>query len=377
MYNSDGFLNIDKGRLYLRIIKTSIHILIIVMLIFSCNSSLEPIDINDKHIYYNREGPHWQIYISNINGDSPQNISNNPSDDAYGPLWSPDGRFIAFRYDRENAGGNDIYLYDVNGDRKINITSEFTTAENAYPVLWSPDNKKLIYYYQKIGELPYYCIMNLDGTEKSKLFNSVEHDIIDFCDYGNSILFSLNQNLFKKNLITNSTEFIVSLKDMGVYSTWVDDYNPVSNEVLCHEDSSRWNGGATFMIKKISLDTKRIDTLVIAEPGIKILRPVLSNDYSKVAFIERDYTNDISRIILLEKGKKTKLHELTTKNESYGINKIEFSPRNMYITFTVTVNVPNAWARFYSKIYVLQTLTKVAYVIDEGKDSHWNPINDF
>lgn len=357
--------------------KDSLNFITIIVLIISCSSPFEPFDINYKHICYNKECSHWQIYLCDINGNSPKNISNNPNDDAYGPLWSPDGKFIAFRYDRENAAGSDIYLYDVSNGKKINITLEFTTTESAYPVCWSPDSRKLVYMYHKIGELPYYCIMKMDGTEKSKLLESEEHDIIDFCDFGNSILFTLDKKIFKRNLITHSTEFIVSLRDLGTHSIWVDDYNPISNELLCHEDSSSWNGGATFIIKKINLNTKRVDTLEIAEPEIKILRPVFSNDYSKVAFIERDYTNAISRIILLEKGKKTKLHELTNKNESYGTNNIEFSPRNRYITFTVTINVPNVWFRFYSKIYVLRILTKEAHVIDEGKDSHWNPINEF
>jgi len=359
-----------------------VGILLSLLFVLHCDKSVNTINKESNTNYqlcYQKQDSnyHWQIFVNNISGTTPKNISNNPSDDAIGPLWSPDGRYIAFRYDRENSGGCDIYLYEVNSNKKINITSDLTVEESAYPVLWSPDSKKLIYNYHKIGEPFYYYIMNSDGTEKQKLFETEWISIIDFCDEGNSILYTENQILYKINITSRSVELILNFTDMNIYSIWVDDYEPISNTILCHEDSSSWDAGATFLIKKINLNLLEMDTLVTAEKDIILLRPVFSNDYSKVAYIERDYVNDISKIILLEHGEKTELNRLTDENERYGIYKIQFSPNDSYITYTVSANIPSDWISNKSYVYVSNISTKEARLIDQAEDSHWNPLNNF
>ena len=264
---------------------------------------------------------------------------------------------------------------------RINISAIacmfFMGLLSASPKLWSPDSRKLIYRYHKIGELSYYDIMNSDGTEKQRLFETESGSIIAFCDQGNSILYTQHQILYKINIITKSIETILNLEDMSIYSTWVDDYDPISNTILCHEDSSSWGAGATFLIKTIDLNTMEIDTLVLIENEIILLRPVFSNDYSKVAYIERDYLNNISRIILIEDDNKSELNRLTNENQSYGIYKIEFSPYDSYVTYTVRENIPGDWVRFKSYMYVLNIANNDARFVDKAEDSHWNSLGNF
>jgi len=355
-------------------------LIIILIVINGCERNFSPFEPNfpyDNALVYNKvdEQGRWQIFLNNIRGTKPQNISNNPYNDAYDPIWSPTGEYIAFRWDKD-IGGADVYLFDINGDSLINITKDLAMNESVYPEMWTPDGKKLLYHYHKMGEPFYYYIMNSDGTEKQKLFETGS-GFIAFCDQGNSILYNQNQSLYKKNIRNNSTELILNLKDISVYSTWVDDYDPVSNTILCHEDSSSWGAGATFLIKKINLNSMQIDTLVVSEKGITLLRPVFSNDYQKVAYIERDYINHISKIILLEDGKRTELNRLTKENESYGWYKIEFSPHDSYITYTVLEDIPGDWVRFNRYVYVLHIATQKTFFIDQAVAPHWNPLINF
>jgi len=175
-----------------------IAVIIFYVLLMGCEDQITNTSSNwEMELCYQKldYNSHWQIYIDNRSGTKQKNISNNPNDDAYGPVWSPNGKYIAFRYDREDRAGFDTYLYDIVSEQNINITLELTAPESASPRLWSPDSKKLIYYYHKIGEPSYYYIMNSDGTEKKQLFESESVSLISLCDNGSSILYSRDQFL--------------------------------------------------------------------------------------------------------------------------------------------------------------------------------------
>jgi dipeptidyl aminopeptidase/acylaminoacyl peptidase len=341
----------------------------------NCQKNISnPIESGSGELCYQKQdiNGQWQIYTNNIYGTNPDDISNNTSNDAYTPRWSPDGNFIAFRYDRTDGEGTYIYLYDINTNELINITPEFTSAESAYPILWSPDSKKLVYHYHKIGEPFYYDIMNVDGAEKQRLLEADSGSLIAFCDQGDALLFQGDQFLSKMNIISKSIETVVDLGGFTNYLLWVDDYDPVSNTILCHEDSSSWGAG----ICTINLNMMKIDTLVTAKEQTTLLRPVFSNDYEGIAYIERDYENDISKLILLKDGKKVMINQLTTQNLSYGFYKTKFNPNDSYLTYTVIENIPGDWVSFKSYVYVLNIANKEARLIDKGQDSHWNPLND-
>jgi len=360
--------------------KKTISILLLAQL-WSCERNLAPLEINyssSTGIVYNKQIQNrWQIILNNIEGSQPLNISNNPTDDAYNPRWSPDGNYIAFRYDRVASAGSDIYLYDVNDRKTENLTPEFGPAESASPKLWSPNSRKLVYHYHMIGEPSWYCIMQSDGSQKRKLQETESTEIIAFCDHGNSVIYAKSYFLYKKNIETESVESILNLRETGGYTTWVDDYDPMSNTLLCHEDSSTWNSGATYLIKKLNLNSMLTDTLVVAKEGTKLLRPIFANDYSKIAFIEHDYVNHISKIILLENGQRIELNKLTKNNEAYSFYRIEFSPYDTYITYTVSVVNSGDWFSQTSYVYILNIATKEAHFIDQGQDSQWNPLNSF
>ncbi len=323
------------------------------------------------------DNSNWQIYTNSRSGTNPQNISNNSNNDAYSPLWSPNGQCIAFRYERGESSGCDVYLYDVGSNEKINITSGLTSIESATPELWSPDCRQLLYYYHKIGETYYYYIMNSDGTDKRELFESESVNIISFCDEGGSILYTRDQLLCKTNITSITTDIRLDFHTISNNSIYVDGYNHNTNTILCHEDSTRWNGGGTFLIEKIDLTTIEQDTIVTAENNFRILRPVFSNDYSKIVYIEIDYGNNISKIILLENGKKIELNRLTSEDELYGFYEIEFSANDCHIIYTVSLSTGGETASFESYTHILNISTIESSLVSKGCDPHWNPLNNF
>jgi TolB protein len=57
----------------------------------------------------NRDG-NYEIYVMNADGSAPRNVTQNPAQDNYA-TWSPAGKRIAFISNR--SGGYDVYVMDV------------------------------------------------------------------------------------------------------------------------------------------------------------------------------------------------------------------------------------------------------------------------
>jgi TolB protein len=66
-----------------------------------------------RHIAFtsNRDG-NYEIYLMNADGSQPHNLTRHPSHDNYA-TWSPDSKRLAFISNR--AGGYDIYVMEVMG----------------------------------------------------------------------------------------------------------------------------------------------------------------------------------------------------------------------------------------------------------------------
>jgi dipeptidyl aminopeptidase/acylaminoacyl peptidase len=66
----------------------------------------------------------------NTDGSDQINLTDNFHDDSF-PVWSPDGKRIAFVSDRD--GNSDIYVMDATGNNQVNLTDN--PAEDVQP-LW-------------------------------------------------------------------------------------------------------------------------------------------------------------------------------------------------------------------------------------------------
>jgi Tol biopolymer transport system component len=100
------------------------------------------------------------IYIMNVNGKI--NLTEKSGVNSC-PVWSPDGKKIAFISNR--TGNFDVFIMDCNGTNQINMSD---STENNYRPSWSPDGSRLA-YISRVNGLESIFIINADGTGKSQI----------------------------------------------------------------------------------------------------------------------------------------------------------------------------------------------------------------
>ena len=97
-----------------------------------------------------------------------RNLTNNPRFDT-DPIWSPDGKRIAFT-SMKNEGNRDIYVMDADGENQRKLTNNpFKDCEPS----WSPDGKNIAFVSdrEEDGNMEIYVI-NVDGGNPRKLTNN-------------------------------------------------------------------------------------------------------------------------------------------------------------------------------------------------------------
>ncbi|HEY2017152.1 MAG TPA: PDZ domain-containing protein [Bryobacteraceae bacterium] len=78
---------------------------------------------------------------------SPRNLTSSPGVHEISPVWSPDGKWIAYFSDR--SGEYELYLRPQKGGDEVRVTSDGSTVRYRYSPVWSPDSRKIAYTDKK------------------------------------------------------------------------------------------------------------------------------------------------------------------------------------------------------------------------------------
>ena len=110
----------------------------------------------------------WEIYSADITGKNVVQLTHFPEARIKkGPVWSPDGKQLAFHADI--AGGAQIFVMDSDGKNLVQLTH--SPGYNVEPH-WSPDGSKIVYNLSipEAGTVQMLS-MNSDGTNVELLPN--------------------------------------------------------------------------------------------------------------------------------------------------------------------------------------------------------------
>jgi dipeptidyl aminopeptidase/acylaminoacyl peptidase len=107
----------------------------------------------------------------------PKRITTNPAND-WGPVYSPDGKWIAYRAQMQPGYESDrwrLMLYERKNGKQINLTEEFDRSVESYD--WAADSKTIYFQVEEKGEMPLYSVEARAGNKpKLVLGGSINSD---------------------------------------------------------------------------------------------------------------------------------------------------------------------------------------------------------
>jgi len=106
-----------------------------------------------------------QIYTMRDDGTDVQRVTEEGGD-AENPSYSPDGRMIAFAWNKPRSGGYDIYVYDTIAQRFTQLTSN--SGNNERPT-WAPDGKHIAFESNRSGSTQVYSMIISGGKQALQL----------------------------------------------------------------------------------------------------------------------------------------------------------------------------------------------------------------
>jgi dipeptidyl aminopeptidase/acylaminoacyl peptidase len=125
-----------------------------------------------------------------VGAGEPKRITSNPAND-WGPAYSPDGNWIAYRAQMQPGYESDrwrLMIYDRRTSRAINLTEAFD--RNVQSIAWSADSRTLYFETEERAEIPVYSIAASPGNSPKMILANSANDELNVSRDGRTLVFT-------------------------------------------------------------------------------------------------------------------------------------------------------------------------------------------
>jgi len=229
----------------------------------------------------NRDG-NTEIYTMNSDGTNQVRLTNNTSVD-YHPVWSPDGKRIAYLSQNEIGFTFSIRVMDANGANKAVLTSVnygfcVWPWQDEWSLSWSPDSRKIA--FQENGDI---FTVNVDGTNRTNLTDDSAWDSEpSWSADGTRIMFTSQRDFFRTLYSMNvDGSNLVALPSDGEFWDSAPEFSP-NGEKIAFVVNSSFN---TPVLYTANADgTNRIPFDGVGSNSHNRNKPKWSPDGARIAF---------------------------------------------------------------------------------------------
>jgi dipeptidyl aminopeptidase/acylaminoacyl peptidase len=143
---------------------------------------------SDKNPALSTNGDLFTVPVGDSAG--PKRITSNPGDD-WGPAYSPDGKWIAYRAQLQPGYESDrwrLMLYDRVSSKSANLTENFD--RNVISPEWSADSKTIYFQSEDMAQMPIYAIAASSGSVPKVILGDSFNADFDVSRDGHTLAFT-------------------------------------------------------------------------------------------------------------------------------------------------------------------------------------------
>ena len=153
------------------------HLILAIVVVLGLTLLMVCVDAQAQIAFASQRDGNHEIYVMDVDGGNPRNLSNNPFDDRH-PSWSPDSKRIIFSSIR--GGDFEIYVMDADGGNQRNLTNDLHLD---WDPSWSPDGKRIVFVSQRDGHFrsrfgitSEIYVIDADGMNEQRLTENPQND---------------------------------------------------------------------------------------------------------------------------------------------------------------------------------------------------------
>lgn len=254
-----------------------------------------------------------EICVIDADGNNRLQLTDNHGQSAYSPVWSPDGRQIAY-FSGSRLGETDIYVAEIDNWHPVNLTHNPGSLSR---LRWASSGEYLAFISDIDGGMGRLSVLRLWDGKVTQLLVSQQY-IGDFAWSPNSELIAF---IAGESWLSNNEIYTVSISDMKTepiiinsskeYSslTWSPDGQHISYVASLPKDS--FSAAHNYQICMLNIDT--YSETVIAEIAEWPLEKIAwSSDGRFLSYMEDSYLHIWDRIESVFIASSTKIEDVIT-----------------------------------------------------------------